>query len=191
MSDCASKAEDVTMKILSVFTIVAIAIFFGYSTGSADRLYHWVDKAGISHLSKEPPPEDGMLKEVMEYSVRTDKPVKPDIVESGKKPETENRSVSVEKLQETYKQPEPEDDLAQACYMHATMGDVYIYVFEFASPDSVIEMKLYKGTVPKGRKQLIRSSTGKIEFSYQRSLGDRTYGANKANCAAGNVISVQ
>ena len=169
------------MKILSVFTIVAIAIFFGYSTGSADRLYHWVDKAGISHLSKEPPPEDSMLKEVMEYSVPTDKPVKP---------ETENRSVSVEKLQETYKQPEQEDDLAKACYMHATMGDVYIYVFEFASPDSVIEMKLYKGTVPKGRKQLIRSSTGKIEFSYQRSLGDRTYGANKANCAAGNVITL-
>ena len=169
------------MKILSVFTIVAIAIFFGYSTGSADRLYHWVDKAGISHLSKEPPPEDSMLKEVMEYSVPTDKPVKP---------ETENRSRSVEKLQETYKQPEPEDDLAKACYMHATMGDVYIYVFEFASPDSVIEMKLYKGTVPKGRKQLIRSSTGKIEFSYQRSLGDRTYGANKANCAAGNVITL-
>ena len=170
------------MKILSVFTIVAIAIFFGHPTGSADRLYHWVDKTGTTHLSKEPPPEDSMLKEVMEYSVPTDKPVKP---------ETENRSVSVEKLPETYKQPEQEDDLAKACYMHATMGDVYIYVFEFASPDSVIEMKLYKGTVPKGRKQLIRSSTGKIEFSYQRSLGDRTYGANKANCTAGNVISVQ
>ncbi len=170
------------MKILSVFTIVAIAIFFGHHTGSADRLYHWVDKTGTTHLSKEPPPEDSMLKEVMEYSVPTDKPVKP---------ETENRSRSVEKLPETYKQPEPEDDLAKACYMHATMGDVYIYVFEFASPDSVIEMKLYKGTVPKGRKQLIRSSTGKIEFSYQRSLGDRTYGANKANCVAGNVISVQ
>jgi hypothetical protein len=179
------------MKILSVFAIAAIAIFCWHPTGSADRLYHWVDKTGITHLSKEPPPEDGMLKEVMEYSVRTDKPVKPDIVESGKKPETENRSVSVEKLQETYKQPEQEDDLAKACYIHATRGDVYIYVYEFASSDSVIEKELYKGTIPKDRKQLIRSSTGKIVFSYQRSSGNRTHGDNKANCAAGNVISVQ
>ena len=178
------------MKILSVFTIVAFAIFFGHHTGSADRLYHWVDKTGVTHLSKEPPPEDSMLKEVMEYSVRSDKPVKPDIAESGKKPETENRSVSVEKLQETYKQPEQEDDLAKACYIHATMGDIYIYVFEFASPDSVIEVRLYKGTIPKGRKQLIRSSAGKIEFSFQRSSGYRTHGSNKANCAAGNVISL-
>jgi hypothetical protein len=174
--------KDITMKILSVFTIVAIAIFFGHHTGSADRLYHWVDKSGTTHLSKEPPPEDSMLKEVMEYSVPTDKPVKP---------ETENRSVSVEKLQETYKQPEQEDDLTKACYMHATMGDVYVYVFEFASSDSVIEQELYKGTIPKGRKQLIRSSTGKIEFSYQRSAGYRTHGDNKAQCAAGNVISLQ
>jgi hypothetical protein len=170
------------MKILSLFTIVAIAIFFGHHTGSADRLYHWVDKSGTSHLSKEPPPEDSMLKEVMEYSVPTDKPVKP---------ETENRSVSVEKLQETYKQPEQEVDLAKACYIHATRGDVYIYVYEFASSDSVIEKELYKGTIPKDRKQLIRSSTAKIVFSYQRSSGNRTHGDNKANCAAGNVISVQ
>jgi hypothetical protein len=170
---------------------VAFAIFCWHPTASADRLYHWIDKKGITHLSKEPPPEDSMLKEVMEYSVPKDKPVKPDIVESGKKPETENRSVSVEKLQETYKQPEQEDDLAKACYMHATMGDVYLYVFEFAGPDNVIEKKLYQGTIPQDRKQLIRSSTGKIEFSYQRSSGDRTYGDNKAKCAAGNVISVQ
>ncbi len=178
------------MKIISLLTIGAIAIFFWPHAGYADRLYHWIDANGVSHISKDPPPEDSMLKEVMEYSVRTDKPVKPDIVESRKKPEKENRSVRVEKLQKTNKQRVQKDDLTTACYMHAAMGDVYVFVFEFVRPDRVVKTRLYRGNIPKGRKQFIRSSTGKRVFSYQRSSDDRTYGDNIANFMAGNVISV-
>ena len=178
------------MKKLSRLTIVASAIFFWHYEGHADRLYHWIDANGVSHISKDPPPEDSMLKEVMEYSVRTDQPVKPDKVEPRKKPEKIHRSVSVEKLQKTYKQPPQIDDLTTACYMHAAMEDVYVYAFEFARPDRVVKTRLYRGNIPKGQKQLIKSSTGKIVFSYQRLSDDRTYGDNRANCMAGNVISV-
>ena len=62
------------MKILSLFTIVAIAIFFRPHTGSADRLYQWIDTKGITHLSKEPPPESGKSVDIMEFSVRTNIP---------------------------------------------------------------------------------------------------------------------
>ncbi len=178
------------MKTFTPLTIVAIAILLWHHGVHADRLYHWIDTNGVSHISKEPPPEESMLREVMEYSVHADKPVKQDKVESREKTEKENRSASVEKLQKTNKRPVQKDDLTTACYMHAAMGDVYVYVFEFERPDRVVKTRLYRGNIPKGQKQLIKSSTGKILFSSQRSSDDRTYGDNRANCMAGNVISV-
>lgn len=94
------------MKVLSGFLIVMTAIFFSYQVESADRLHHWVDAKGVTHLSQEPPPQDGKLIEI------------------------------------------------------------------------------------KGQKQLIESSSGKIEFSYRRSSDDRTYGDNHADCVNGHVISI-
>ena len=70
------------------------------------------------------------------------------------------------------------------------MQDVYFYVIEFVDPDTVIEKILYQGTIAKGQKQLIESSSGKIQFDYRRSLDDRTYGDNQADCVNGNVISM-
>ena len=64
------------------------------------------------------------------------------------------------------------------------------YVIEYADPDRVLERVLYQGTIPKGRKQLIESSRGKIVFSYRRSSEDRAYGDNHADCVKGNVISI-
>jgi hypothetical protein len=178
------------MKILSIFLILVIAIFSWYQTGSADRLHHWIDSKGVTHLSKEPPPEDGKLVEIMEYSVRTDKPAKTDQVEFGKKPVMQKEKVVVEKLRETDEQPKPKDDLSTACYINPKMQDVYFYVIEFVDPDSVIEKVLYQGTIAKGQKQLIESSNGKIQFDYRRSRDDRTYGDNQADCVNGNVISM-
>jgi hypothetical protein len=178
------------MKILSIFLILVIVIFSWYQTGSADRLHHWIDSKGVTHLSKEPPPEDGKLIEIMEYSVRTDKPAKTDQVESGREPARQNEKVVVEKLQKTEEQPKPKDDLSTACYINPKMQDVYFYVIEFVDPDTVIEKILYQGTIAKGQKQLIESSSGKIQFDYRRSLDDRTYGDNQADCVNGNVISI-
>ena len=177
------------MTITTIFLIVALAVFCSYQTGSADRLHHWVDSKGVTHLSKEPPPPDGKLVEIMEYSVRTDKPAKTDQVVSGKKPAKQSGNVMVENLQETEDQPKPKGDPAAVCYFHAKTEDVYVYVVEYADSDSVVEKVLYQGTIPKGQKQLIESSRGKIQFSYRLSSEDRTYGDNRADCANGNVIS--
>ncbi len=46
----------IIMKILSIFLIVMIAIFSWYQMGSADRLHHWIDSKGVTHLAKGPPP---------------------------------------------------------------------------------------------------------------------------------------
>jgi hypothetical protein len=169
--------------------MAVLALFYSYQTGSADRLHHWVDSKGVTHLSKEPPPRDGKLIEIMEYSVRTDKPAKTDQLEAGKEPAMQSGNGMAEKPQAAAEQPKPKGDPAAVCYFYAKTEDVYVYVTEYAGSDSVVEKVLYQGTIPKGQKQLIESSQGKIKFSYRLSSEDRTYGDNHADCANGNVIS--
>jgi hypothetical protein len=126
----------------------------------------------------------------MEYSARTDDPAKQDQIEPGRKPEKQNGNVIDEKMEKIEEQPKPKVDLATACLIDAGMEDVYVYVIEYADLDSTVETVLYQGTIPKGQKQLIESSRGKIQFSYRLSTDDRTYGDNDADCVNGNVISI-
>ncbi len=119
-----------------------------------------------------------------------DKPAKTDQVDSIRKPENQNGNVNVKKVQETKEQPKPKDDLDTACFITGDLEDVYVYVIEFTDPDRVLERVLYQGTIPKGQKQLIESSPGKILFSYRRSSDDRAYGDNHADCVNGYVISI-
>jgi len=177
-------------KLLSIFLIAAIALFSWYSSGSAERLHHWTDSKGVTHLSREPPPEDGQLIEIMEYPVRTDKPAQTDPADSGQKPAKQNEKVIVEKSQKPGEQPEPKDDPATACYLYANNEDVHVYVIEYAGADRVLEKILYQGTIPEDQQQFIESSRGKIEYNYRRSSEDRSYGDNHADCVNGNVISV-
>ena len=169
--------------------MAALALFYSYQKGFADRLHHWVDSKGVTHLSKQPPPQDGKLIEIMEYSVRTDKPAKTDQLKAGKEPAMQSGNGMAEKPQAAEAEPKPKGDPATACYFYAKTEDVTVYVIEYADSDSVVEKVLYQGTIPKGQKQLIQSSRGKIEFSYRLSSEDRSYGDNRADCANGNVIS--
>ena len=87
------------MKIFPVFLILVTAIFSWCQIGSADRLHNWIDSKGVIHISKEPPPEDGKLIEIMEYSVHTDEPAKAAQVESEIKPEKHEGNVILKKMQ--------------------------------------------------------------------------------------------
>jgi hypothetical protein len=178
------------MKILWIVLTVLLSIFTWIRSGSADRLHHWVDSKGVTHLSKEPPPADGKLVEIMEYSVSKNNPAQTDQVESAKAPEKQNGNGIDEKLQVIEDQPKPKDDLLKACYILCDLDDVHVYVFEFTDPDLVLERVLHRGNIPKGHKQIIESSSGKIEYSYRRSSDDRSYGDNHAECVKGRVISI-
>jgi hypothetical protein len=178
------------MKILCLLLSVLLSIFTWTRSGSADRLHHWVDSKGVAHISKEPPPADGKLVEIMEYSVSKNNPAQTDRVESAKAPEKRNGNGIDEKLRATGAQQKPKDDLQKACYILCDMDDVYVYVFEFTDPDRVLEKILYRGNIPKSQKKIIKSSSGKIEYSYRRSSDDRSYGDNHAECVKGRVISI-
>jgi len=178
------------MKTSTIFLLVALSFFSTYQVGSANRIHHWVDSNGVAHLSKEPPPPDGKLIEVIEYSDPKDKPAKTDQVESGKKPVKQERALVIEQSQATEEQPQSKVDLATACYIYADIEDVYVYVTEYADPDRVLEKILYQGTIARDQRQVIQSSRGKIQFDYQPSSDDLTYGDNHADCVNGNVISI-
>jgi hypothetical protein len=70
--------------------------------------------------------------------------------------------------------------------------DVYVYVTEDRRPGgSSNQNVLWKGDISLDQKILIKSSRGKIKFSYQRSSDDRAYGGNQAKCVNGNVIRIR
>ena len=70
------------------------------------------------------------------------------------------------------------------------LDDVHVYIFEFTDPDKVLERVLFRGNITQSHRQIIQSSSGKIEYSYRRSSDDRSYGDNHAKCANGQVVSI-
>ena len=52
-----------------MLTIVGAVISIWCPTGHADRLYTWEDDNGVTHISKEPPPQKTKLIDIMDYTV--------------------------------------------------------------------------------------------------------------------------
>jgi hypothetical protein len=180
------------MKIAAPFFIVVVAIFYLIQMGFADRLYHWVDSEGVSHISKEPPTEGSDSVDIMEYSVRKNTSEGTAHDQSSLTPERQNERTGSEKLQTIKTNSKPKNDLATACYIKAGNQDVYVYITEDRRPGgSSYQNILWKGNVARDQKKLIRSSRGKIKYSYQRASDDRSYGQNQANCVNGNVITIE
>jgi hypothetical protein len=159
--------------------------------GFADRLHHWVDSNGVTHLSKNPPPEDGRLVEIMEYSVRSDRQPKTEQAESKQPPEKPSGDLLDDKLQKPSSQPKPQKASATSCYINTGMQDIYLYVTEDKRPASPRVEVLWKGDISRGQKQLIKSKGGKIRYTYRRRTDDRTYGGFYADCVDGVVITIK
>ena len=180
------------MKIFSLFLLVAIFIISWCQMGSADRLYHWVDSKGITHLSKNPPTDDGKLIEIMEYSVRTDKPAKFDQRETESKLEEKNANANVESIQKERELQIQNIDMSTACYIRPRMQDTYVYVTEDNRPVGGSQVRiLWKGDILRGQKKLISSTRGKIKFTYRRKTDNRTFGGNQSSCVNGQVIQIK
>jgi hypothetical protein len=57
------------MKPLAMLTIAGVILSIWCPTGHADRLYTWEDDKGVTHISKEPPPQKTKLIDTMDYTV--------------------------------------------------------------------------------------------------------------------------
>lgn len=178
------------MKKYSVFLVSVTVILCWLPNGLADRLHHWVDSKGVTHLSKDPPPENGKLVEIMEYSSRTDEPVRTDPDEFPERPRKKNNGEYVESEPDTADQPASGPDPARTCYILANGEEVYVYAIEQDPMGGPQDRVVFQGYIPKDQRQLIISPMGEINFTYRRSVDDRSYGDNRADCANGNVISI-
>ena len=179
------------MKVFPTFLIVAAAIFLVSQLGFADRVYQWIDSDGVTHLSKNPPPESSKFVDVMEYAVPRN-PVEPTVTQqSGIAPEKPKEQMKSEPLPKTAVQPKPEIDMSTACYVQARNRDIYVYVSEDRRPGSSYQNTLWKGDIRRGQRKLIKSSRGKIKYSYQGVSETRSYGDNQAKCEYGNLITIE
>ena len=57
------------MKFSMMLAIAAAVVSYWYSIGYADRLYTWEDDRGVTHITKEPPPQKTKLIDIMDYTV--------------------------------------------------------------------------------------------------------------------------
>jgi hypothetical protein len=57
------------MKLAIMLAIVGAVISIWCPTGHAGRLYTWEDDNGVTHISKEPPPQKTKLIDTMDYTV--------------------------------------------------------------------------------------------------------------------------
>ena len=55
------------MKFSIMFAIAAAVITIWCSMGYADRLYTWEDDKGVTHITKEPPPQKTKMIDTMDY----------------------------------------------------------------------------------------------------------------------------
>ncbi|MEJ2730098.1 MAG: DUF4124 domain-containing protein [Deltaproteobacteria bacterium] len=57
------------MKFSIMLAIAAVVISNWCSIGYADRLYTWEDDKGVTHITKEPPPQKTKMIDTMDYTV--------------------------------------------------------------------------------------------------------------------------
>jgi hypothetical protein len=57
------------MKFSIMLAIAAVVISNWCSIGYADRLYTWEDDKGVTHITKEPPPQKTKMIDTMDYKV--------------------------------------------------------------------------------------------------------------------------
>jgi hypothetical protein len=57
------------MKLSTILTIAGVVISIWCSMGYADRLYTWEDDKGVTHITKEPPPQKTKMINTMDYKV--------------------------------------------------------------------------------------------------------------------------
>jgi hypothetical protein len=57
------------MKFSIMLTILGVVISNWCSMGYADRLYTWQDDKGVTHITKEPPPQKTKIIDTMDFKV--------------------------------------------------------------------------------------------------------------------------
>ena len=78
---------------------------------------------------------------------------------------------------------------ANTCVLKSDMAKVYVAVWDDDS-DGNRQDKIFEGWLESGERQMIKSRTGYIDFSYKSANDYRSYGDNFKTCSGGNIVRV-
>ena len=156
----------------------------------AERLYHWTDKSGVSHLTQHPPPSEGQLQDVMDYSNsdRVSPPKEPETLQSDAGPET-TPAPSATLMTPKERVIKEAVEANKYCFLQAPDIDLYVRVWE---PNSYGErgLKLWSGVIEKGQQQKVASRSGRVIYDTKKEVKGPFGGSKSSNCSGGGVIQL-
>lgn len=181
--------------VLKILTLLIIATWIWTPNGLADRVYIWTDDKGESHITQHPPPQNGKLKEVMDYTHQKQEnqppsPAQPDkdrqVAEKELFQDTEaaqKRAVEAVKRQEEAKALSN----PHTCYLQAPDTDIWVRVFH-ANKYKERDEQLWSGKIEKNQQQLITAKGEWIMFDYRTEPKGPFRNNSMRTCSGGGVI---
>jgi hypothetical protein len=93
--------------------LTLIMLFFLHAELVADKLYTWTDEKGVVHISKDPPPKNTKIDDVMNYKPETEAEVQ-NVLENERREEMQDEAApkkeSVQKEQKSKTKAEENND---------------------------------------------------------------------------------
>ena len=177
-------------KILKTIILIIAMAGLMSMVSFAERLYHWTDKSGVTHLTQHPPPSEGQLKDVMDYKNSHQVSPTPERetlqsdtgIETAPAPSTTLMTPKERVIKEAVEEN-------KYCFLQAPDIDVYVRVWE---PNSYGEkgLKLWSGVIAKGQQQKVASRSGRVIYDFKKEVKGPFGGNSSSNCSGGGVIQL-
>ena len=174
-------------KYVKAILLLAALAGLTATVSFAERIYHWTDSSGVDHLTQQPPPAEGQLNDIMDYTSSDRKPTKverealrQDYEENEEPLRTGTGAYQNEKMEEAV-------EANNFCFLQAPDVDLYVRVWE---PDSYGGRgpKLWSGVISKNQQQKIASPSGRVIYDYQKEYKGPFGGDSSSSCSGGGVI---
>ena len=176
-------------KMKSIILLIAMAGLLN-TVSFAERLYQWTDKSGVTHLTQHPPPSDGQLQDVMDYSNsdRVSPPAKRETLQSESGTGT-TPAPSATLMTPKERVIKEAVEANKYCFLQAPDIDVYVRVWE---PNSYGErgLKLWSGVIEKGQQQKVASRSGRVIYDSKKEVKGPFGGSKSSNCSGGGGYSI-
>ncbi len=177
-----------------MLTVATVVMSILCPVGHADRLYTWEDDNGVTHISKDPPPQNTNLIDIMDYKDSTVPPANKNQPVSSEGESSQSPQIGAQESGKasgatgTTGDVDAEDN---TCWFKPNSSyDVYFIIREKIAREGDREYVMWKGWVKKYEKKHYISKTGQIRYDYKTSIDDGIVGDNHAPCKNGNVIHV-
>ncbi|MEN8758901.1 MAG: hypothetical protein ABF303_10615, partial [Desulfobacterales bacterium] len=120
-------------KYVKAIILLAAVAGLTVTVSFAERIYHWTDKSGVDHLTQHPPPAEGQLNDIMDYTSSDRKPAK--VEREARRQDDDESEEPLQSGSGAYRCEKMEDAVEENnyCFLQAPDIDLYVRVWE---PDS-------------------------------------------------------